>query len=399
MLFPTALLAAALASPALGSPVPAGSLQKRWAFAKYFDLQGHRGGRGHTVENTLPAFADALINGVTSLELDTGLTKDGHLIVWHDESFDPLKCKDTEPVTVDDPLFPYVGKFVANLTLAQVKTLDCGSLRQSGFPLQITAPGTKLSTLIEFFDFVDCATDNPVLFNIESKVDGDYRNFTRSPEDFVDAMAAVFKPMGAAMMDRITHQSFDWRALLLSKVSMPELRTAALCADTTLWKELAPGVPGNLTVHGSGPSNWLAGIDIDLFPGTVGEKVALAAASIQADFLSPTGTSAASNTSDSTKPGWVPFTTKSMVDKAHSLGIDVKPWTINSLNLAEYLVNDLSVDGVISDFPRDFRIWAIQQGLKVAPIANADRVNQCLLTHNQLTTKSSNSTQSASCTQ
>lgn len=86
MRFATALLAASLAAPVLGSPVPA---QKRWAFAKYFDLQAHRGGRGvscflvrldpliltaallqHVAENTLPAFAVALINGVTSLEMD-----------------------------------------------------------------------------------------------------------------------------------------------------------------------------------------------------------------------------------------------------------------------------------------------------------------------------------------
>lgn len=29
-----------------------------------------------------------------------------------------------------DPDFPYVGKHIANLTLAQLKTLDCGSKRQ-----------------------------------------------------------------------------------------------------------------------------------------------------------------------------------------------------------------------------------------------------------------------------
>lgn len=33
----------------------------------------------------------------------------------------------------DDPDFPYVGKFIANITLAQLKTLDCGSLRQANY--------------------------------------------------------------------------------------------------------------------------------------------------------------------------------------------------------------------------------------------------------------------------
>jgi hypothetical protein len=115
-----------------------------------------------------------------------------------------------------------------------------------------------------------------VLFNIESKVDGDFRNLTRSPEDFVAALVEVLKPMGLDLIDRVTHQvphlsfvvggaswltlfssqSFDWRALIISKEVFPELRTSALvpslflyafgwrsiandenlqCDDTTLW--------------------------------------------------------------------------------------------------------------------------------------------------------------------
>lgn len=77
-------------------------------------------------------------------------------------------------------------KYIANLTLAQVKTLDCGSLRLNDFPFQLTLPGTKISTLPEMFDFVKCATDDEILFNIESKVDGDFRNLTRTPEDFAE---------------------------------------------------------------------------------------------------------------------------------------------------------------------------------------------------------------------
>jgi len=59
-----------------------------------------------------------------------------------------------------------------------------------------------------------------------------------------------------------------------------------------VYKNPAEGVTGNLTTHGVGPSNWLAGIDIDSFPGdTIGERVARAAASINATFLSPVATS------------------------------------------------------------------------------------------------------------
>ena len=42
-----------------------------------FDLQGHRGARGHAPENTLPGFERALAIGVDTLELDVGVTRDG----------------------------------------------------------------------------------------------------------------------------------------------------------------------------------------------------------------------------------------------------------------------------------------------------------------------------------
>src|SRR5262245_8917442 len=46
-----------------------------------FDLQGHRGARGLAPENTLAGFAKALSIGVSTLELDLAMTKDGILVV------------------------------------------------------------------------------------------------------------------------------------------------------------------------------------------------------------------------------------------------------------------------------------------------------------------------------
>lgn len=129
---------------------------------RYFDLQGHRGGRGEAIEDTLWGFAHGLMDGVTTLELDVGISKDGEAIVWHDESFTADKCRDTANA-INDPMYPYVGKYIANLTLAQIKTLDCGSNRLAGFPYQLTLPGQKISTLQEFFDFVKVSGVLPVL--------------------------------------------------------------------------------------------------------------------------------------------------------------------------------------------------------------------------------------------
>nr|XP_019014794.1 uncharacterized protein I206_00880 [Kwoniella pini CBS 10737]OCF53575.1 hypothetical protein I206_00880 [Kwoniella pini CBS 10737] len=363
----------ALLSLFLGVGTATASPLKRWVYSKYFDLQGHRGGRGEAIENTLPAFAWGLIDGVTSLEMDLGLTKDGHLIVWHDESIDPTKCIDTKAVIENDPMFPYVGKYVANLTLAQVKTLDCGSLRLDGFPLQEVYAGTKVSTLSEMFDFVSCATDEEVLFNIETKIDGDQRNLTRSVEDFVKAIGDIYSQYN--IWDRVTHQSFEWQAIKLSKELYPQLRTSALCDDSTSMSSF------------TGPSNWLAGIDIDTFPGnTVGERVARAAASIKADFLSPVYASKV-GADDPNEKGWIAFTNQTMVDTAHSLGLQVKPWTANRKSIHEYLLS-IGVDGIITDYPHELRRLLEHKGTyPLAPKGDVDRIMGCLAKHNQYTNK------------
>ncbi|KAK4048735.1 hypothetical protein OIO90_005728 [Microbotryomycetes sp. JL221] len=362
-------------------------VQRRWKFSRYFDIQGHRGARGEHSEELLSAFASGLRAGVSTLELDLGLTKDGHLVVWHDEKLDPTKCKDTEPAFEGDQQFPYVENELnlANLTLAQIKTLDCGSKRLDEFPLALTTPGGKISTLREFFDFVDCATDQPVLFNIETKINPDVRNQTRSPPDFVDAFVTVLRERGPDLIDRVTHQSFDWRALVISKQTIPELRTSALCDDTTLWRYPDGETTGNLTTHGTGPGNWLAGIDIDDFDGaTPQERAVQAAASIKADYISPVGTAYASEVDDPADSGWIPFTTPALTRKAHDLGLKVATWTPDRLNLVSYLVQNCSVDAVITDYPTVVHSWAYQQGLKLPdPPYDTSRINQCLERHLQ----------------
>lgn len=73
---------------------------------KSFDLQAHRGGRGETTEESLRAFAKALELGVSTLELDIVISKDGKPMVWHDPVIDPAKCSDTGPVRPGDQQFP-----------------------------------------------------------------------------------------------------------------------------------------------------------------------------------------------------------------------------------------------------------------------------------------------------
>src|SRR6187455_326384 len=62
--------------------------------AAAFDLEGHRGARGLAPENTLPAFERALAIGVSTLELDIGVTSDGVVVVSHDPYLNPAIARD-----------------------------------------------------------------------------------------------------------------------------------------------------------------------------------------------------------------------------------------------------------------------------------------------------------------
>jgi glycerophosphoryl diester phosphodiesterase len=73
---------------------------------------GHRGNRAHAPENTVESFGQAVALGVDGLELDVRLTRDGGLVVLHDQTVDR---------TTD-------GRgAVADLTLEAIRALDAGA--------------------------------------------------------------------------------------------------------------------------------------------------------------------------------------------------------------------------------------------------------------------------------
>jgi glycerophosphoryl diester phosphodiesterase len=83
-----------------------------------FDLQGHRGARGLRPENTLPSFETALDLGVTSIETDVHLTRDGVPVLYHDPAISDRLCQLTpgssSPAPKTQPL-------IRTLTLAQLR--------------------------------------------------------------------------------------------------------------------------------------------------------------------------------------------------------------------------------------------------------------------------------------
>jgi glycerophosphoryl diester phosphodiesterase len=315
-----------------------------------FDLQAHRGGLAHRPENTLPAFANGMRIGVSTLELDVQITEDGVAVVTHDRQVTPVKCRDTEPATPGDPEFPYVGKYINTLTLAQVKTLDCGTRRPPDprtdpyLPTLVMAPGERMPTLEQVFQFVKRYGTEDLKMNVETKVEAGAPQETAPREQFVQVVAREVRE--ARLLERVTIQSFDWGALMRMGEVEPRLPLVALV------------VPNFLQVGQPGASPWLGGIDIDDFGG---DPVA-AVKSFGADAISPLHGDPQGGAVY--WPEYKPFTTSELVERAHRAGLEVVPWTVNDRPTMEKLIDD-GVDGLITDYPDRLRQLLEDRGYRL----------------------------------
>ncbi len=105
----------------------------------------HRGASGHRPENTLSSFQYALEMQVDGIELDVHMSKDGHLIVCHDETVDRTTN----------------GKgFIKDLTLKEIKELDAGSWFHPDYANE------GIPTLQEVLELLE---NKDILINIELK--------------------------------------------------------------------------------------------------------------------------------------------------------------------------------------------------------------------------------------
>jgi glycerophosphoryl diester phosphodiesterase len=317
-----------------------------------FDVQAHRGGLGLRSENTLNSFGNALRLGVTTIELDVQITADGQAVVTHDRRVAATKCLDTAPVTAGDPQFPYVGRYINTLTLAQVRTLDCGSLRLAGHPDQVLAPGSRMPLLREVFDLADRygagnsgfgaeRGDGDTRFNIETKVEAGAPAETAPREQFVQVVAREIR--NAGLLHRATVQSFDWGALKRMREVEPRLALVAL----TNRDFLQVGRPG--------ASPWLGGIDIDDFGGDPVRAVK----TLGVHAFSPVH--GFPQNGKVTDANYEPYVTKAMVRDAHRNGIKVIPWTVDDPATMDKLIDD-GVDGIITDYPDRLRTVLARRG-------------------------------------
>ena len=301
-----------------------------------FDLQGHRGARGLAPENTIAAFTTALSIGVTTLEFDLGMTKDGVLVVHHDEWLNPDTTRDA-----DGNFLSRRGPAIHSLTLDEVKRYDVGRLKPgtayaARFPGQRPVDGARIPTLSEVFDLAARAGAGHIRFNIETKLTPTSGADTPPPEMFAEAAARAIRDGGVA--SRAMVQSFDWRTLAHLRKIAPEIERVCLTSEQ----------PGEDTVGRgkAGSSPWTAGLDVDDHGGSTPRLVAAAGCQVWSpDFRDLTAESIA---------------------QSKALGLKVIPWTINDRVDMDRLIG-LGVDGIISDYPDRLRALMAEKAMPVPP--------------------------------
>lgn len=260
------------------------------------DIQGHRGARGLAPENSVPAFLMATRMGVTTLELDLVVSKDGRLVVSHEPYFSSVFCLDPKGSTI--PSDSVIN--IYQMTYEEIEQYDCGSKGNPNFPDQqlLTAPKPLLENVIEAVESeVETLGRASIYYNIELKTTKETdTTFHPVPAEFSDLVYEALSKKG--ILGRVTIQSFDFRTLQYFHKKYPEVRLALLIENELSWEE-------NIDSLGFTPHIYSC---------------------------------------------YYPLLSKEIVSAIKAAGMKVIPWTINDVAEMEKQL-EWEVDGIITDYP------------------------------------------------
>lgn len=297
-----------------------------------FDLQGHRGARDLAPENSLPSFELAIRHGVTTLELDIAITRDGVLVIHHDLELNPAFARDAQGQWVKSPMPP-----IHAMSWAELQTYDIGRL-QPGTPYaaahgtQQPMDGTRIPRLSDLFDRVKQLGNTTLRFAIETKVRPDSPGKTLPPEAFARALLDEIRRAG--MEKRVQILSFDWRSLQEVQRLAPDIPTVYLTARQPWTDNIAANKPDG--------SAWTAGFQFRDH-GSVPKMIKAAGGHWWSCFHGDLDAA--------------------QVREAHALGLKVLAWTVNDAATMGRMI-DLGVDGLVTDRPDIGRAVLRERGIE-----------------------------------
>lgn len=161
-------------------------------------ILGHRGASGYAPENTLEAFRLAMDMGADGFELDVHLSKDGELIIMHDEKVDR---------TTDG------SGLIQSFTLKELKALDASNGMAQ-------YKGAKIPTLGELYDLI---RDTRHVVNVEIKTDQIVY------PGIAEKVLKLEQEKG--MEGRILYSSFNHYTLMELKAIKPDVKYGILYSD------------------------------------------------------------------------------------------------------------------------------------------------------------------------
>lgn len=145
----------------------------------------HRGASNKAPENTIPAFQTAIRQGADGIELDVQMSKDGELVVIHDEQIDRTSNS--------------AGR-VCDFNLVELKSMDFGSWFSKEYE------SISLPTLREVMDIIK---DTKLNLNIEIK--NGIINYQKIEEKIIDLVSKY------NLDDRVIYSSFNHYSLMKIK--------------------------------------------------------------------------------------------------------------------------------------------------------------------------------------
>jgi len=160
----------------------------------------HRGLHNQYPENTLESFEAAIQSNVDGIECDVQITRDGHVVVFHDSTLERMG---------------HSQKFIQELTIEQVREVDIVHPQSN--------KKAKIPTLLEVCDFIK----DQCLFNIELK---NYSFFDHCLEKAVLQILNTFK-----IESHILISSFNPISLRYFYKHAPHIERALLFYERQSW--------------------------------------------------------------------------------------------------------------------------------------------------------------------
>ncbi len=266
---------------------------------KNFDMHAHRGGKGLMPENTIPAMLRAIDMGITTLEMDLQITKDGQVIVSHDATFNYGFTTTPE----GDTLTPEESKkrILYQMTYDSIKKYDVGKKYYPAVPRQkkIAAVKPLLKDLLAATEARAKKRGQPIRYNIEIKSSQKNEGLYHPPyKEFTDLALQTILPFGIG--ERMVIQCFDTRVLRYMHNQYPQVQTSYLVND----KEKA-SLAQQLERIGYTP-----------------------------EYYSPA----------------YKIVTPQLIKECHARNMKIIPWTVDDIATIKKLA-DMGADGVITDYP------------------------------------------------